>query len=33
MSFERDADDMGNKVADFVFDKLLTELALQLAEF
>jgi hypothetical protein len=24
---------MGNKVADFVFDKLLTELALQLAEF
>ncbi|CAO2204633.1 unnamed protein product [Urochloa humidicola] len=33
MNFERDADDMGNKVADFVFDKLLTELVLQLAEF
>ncbi|KAK8452379.1 hypothetical protein SEVIR_5G101100v4 [Setaria viridis] len=33
MNFEKDADDMGNKVADFVFDKLLTELVLQLAEF
>ncbi|RLN23095.1 uncharacterized protein C2845_PM07G01490 [Panicum miliaceum] len=32
MNFERDADHMGNKVADFVFDKLLTELVLQLAE-
>ncbi|RCV24655.1 hypothetical protein SETIT_5G103300v2 [Setaria italica] len=33
MNFEKDADNMGNKVADFVFDKLLTELVLQLAEF
>ncbi|PUZ58039.1 hypothetical protein GQ55_5G477700 [Panicum hallii var. hallii] len=33
MNLERDADHMGNKVADFVFDKLLTELVLQLAEF
>ncbi|KAG2586991.1 hypothetical protein PVAP13_5NG089400 [Panicum virgatum] len=33
MNFEREADHMGNKVADFVFDKLLTELVLQLAEF
>ena len=33
LNFERDADHTGNKVADFVFDKLLTELVLQLAEF
>ncbi|CAO2193661.1 unnamed protein product [Urochloa humidicola] len=33
MNFERDADHMGNEVADFVFDKLLNELVLQLAEF
>ncbi|KAJ1282591.1 hypothetical protein BS78_03G064400 [Paspalum vaginatum] len=33
MSFPRGADDLGNKVADFVFDKILTELILQLAEF
>ncbi|XP_066308405.1 uncharacterized protein [Miscanthus floridulus] len=33
MNFPRDADHLGNKLADFVFDKLLTELVLQLAEF
>ncbi|CAL4965239.1 unnamed protein product [Urochloa decumbens] len=33
MNFERDADHMGNEVADFVFDKLLNELVLQLARF
>ncbi|CAO2198999.1 unnamed protein product [Urochloa humidicola] len=33
MNFERDADHMGNEVADFVFDQLLNELVLQLAEF
>ncbi|XP_062193096.1 uncharacterized protein LOC133896476 isoform X2 [Phragmites australis] len=33
MNFHRDADRLGNKLADFVFDKLLTELILQLAEF
>ncbi|KXG31882.1 uncharacterized protein LOC8073300 isoform X2 [Sorghum bicolor] len=32
-NFPRDADHLGNKLADFVFDKLLTELVLQLAEF
>ncbi|KAL6627433.1 hypothetical protein ACP70R_031159 [Stipagrostis hirtigluma subsp. patula] len=33
MNFPRDADNLGNKVADFVFDKLMTELILQLADF
>ncbi|CAL4958167.1 unnamed protein product [Urochloa decumbens] len=33
MNFERDADHMGNEMADFVFDKLLNELVLQLVEF
>lgn len=33
MNFDRDADHMGNSLADFVFDKLLTELVLQLAGF
>ncbi|WVZ72262.1 hypothetical protein U9M48_020751 [Paspalum notatum var. saurae] len=32
MNFPRGADHLGNKVADFVFDKLLTELILELAE-
>ncbi|CAD6232711.1 unnamed protein product [Miscanthus lutarioriparius] len=32
-NFPRDADYLGNKLADFVLDKLLTELVLQLAEF
>uniref|UniRef100_A0A0A9DHZ4 DUF4378 domain-containing protein n=1 Tax=Arundo donax TaxID=35708 RepID=A0A0A9DHZ4_ARUDO len=33
MNFQRDADYLGNKLADFVFDKLVTELILELAEF
>nr|CAB3476274.1 unnamed protein product [Digitaria exilis] len=32
-NFDRYADHMGNILADFVFDKLLTEVVLQLAEF
>jgi hypothetical protein len=32
-TFSGDADHVGNKLVDFVFDKLLTELVLQLAEF
>ncbi|KAG8046089.1 hypothetical protein GUJ93_ZPchr0008g11632 [Zizania palustris] len=33
VNFQRHADHLGNKLADFVLDKLLTELTLQLAEF
>ncbi|KAF0918293.1 hypothetical protein E2562_023369 [Oryza meyeriana var. granulata] len=33
VNFQRDADHLGNMLADFVFDKLLTEFTLQLAKF
>ncbi|KAL6848185.1 hypothetical protein ACP4OV_022313 [Aristida adscensionis] len=33
INFQRDADHLGNKLADFVFEKLVTELILQLADF
>ncbi|OEL33287.1 hypothetical protein BAE44_0005693 [Dichanthelium oligosanthes] len=33
MNFERDADHLGNELAEFVFDKLVSELVLQLAGF
>uniref|UniRef100_A0A0A9HZ65 DUF4378 domain-containing protein n=1 Tax=Arundo donax TaxID=35708 RepID=A0A0A9HZ65_ARUDO len=33
MDFQRDVDHLGNKLADLVFDKLVTDLILQLAEF
>nr|XP_025878604.1 uncharacterized protein LOC4324515 isoform X4 [Oryza sativa Japonica Group] len=33
VNFQRDADHLGNMLADFVFDRLLTEFTLQLAKF
>uniref|UniRef100_A0A0E0JE24 DUF4378 domain-containing protein n=1 Tax=Oryza punctata TaxID=4537 RepID=A0A0E0JE24_ORYPU len=33
VNFQRDADHLGNMLADFVFEKLLTEFTLQLAKF
>jgi hypothetical protein len=32
-NFQKDADNVGNDLADFVFGKLLTELIVELAEF